>query len=104
VERGLQFITKAKEEERLSWQARARERKAALEARASRASAKVPADMDRATIIARLDELRAADSRVGNAIRMAARNRKPEESTDDELRTLLEQMEALRAIERDESE
>ncbi len=104
AERGVQFVAKVREEERLSWQAQARARRAALETRASKAIGRVPADMDRVGILARLDELRAADSRVGAAIKMAARKRKPEQSTDDELRTLLEEMEALRAIESDEPE
>jgi transposase InsO family protein len=43
--------------------------------------------------------LRATDPNVGAAIRMAARKRRPEESSDEELRQLLEQMEALRSIE-----
>lgn len=54
--------------------------------------------MDRKAILGRLDELRANDSNVGTAIRMAARKRKPEESTDEELRALLDEMETLRAL------
>lgn len=97
--RGAEFVAKAKEDERLSWQARAQERKVRLQAIASQATSKLPALMGRAAILAKLDQLRTADPNVGTAVTMAARKRKPEESTDEELRTLLEEMEALRAIE-----
>lgn len=99
AKRGREFVTKAKEEERLSWQKRAQERRSQLQARASKAAEIRPAAMDRRAILARLDELRATDPNVGTAIRMAARKRRPEESTDDELKALLDEMEALRAIE-----
>jgi hypothetical protein len=60
--------------------------------------------MNRGAILARLDELRATDPNVGAAIKMAARKRKPEQSTDEELRALLVEMEALQSIEEDEAE
>ena len=101
-QRGVDFVSKVKEEERLAWQTRAHERRAELEAKASRAV--IVAGLDRAAVIARLELLRATHTKLGTAIRMAARKRKPEESTEDELRALLEQMEALRAIEDDDSE
>jgi hypothetical protein len=104
AKRANEFIAKAREDERLSWQARAQERRAELEARVSKAGTKVPADMDRTAMLARLDQLRASHPNVGSAIKMAARKRKPEESTDDELRNLLEEMEALRAIEGNDPE
>jgi hypothetical protein len=94
----------AKEDDRLSWQARARERRAQLESLVSKAATGAAARMDREAILARLDALRATDPNVGTAIRMAARKRKPEESSDDELRALLEEMEALRAIEGNDPE
>ncbi len=97
AEKGNEFVNRVKEEERLSWQTRARLRRTQLEARASRAS--VPLDMDRQAMLARLEEVRATHPDVGTTIKMAARKRRPEESTDDELRALLEEMEALRAIE-----
>ena len=99
AKRGVAFVTQAKEAERLSWQVRAEERRARLRERASSAPTKVPATMTRTAILARLDELRATDPNVGTAIKMAAHKRKAEGSTDDELRALLEEMEALRAIE-----
>ena len=104
AKRSAEFVANLKEEERLSWQARARARRAELQARASRAVSKVPVDMNRRAILARLDELRATDPNMGTAIKIAARKRKPEESTDEELRALLEEMEALQAIEDDETE
>lgn len=102
--RASEFVARAKEDNRLSWQVRAQERRAQLQARVSKSATRVRADMDRKAMLARLDELRAADSNVGNVVRMAARKRKPEESTDDELRMLLEQMEDLRSIEGEDSE
>jgi hypothetical protein len=102
AQRGIDFIVKVQEEERLAWQARARERRTQLEAKASRAV--VVQGLDRAAVLARLEQLRATHPKLGTAIQMAARKRKPEESTDAELRALLEQMEALRAIEDDDSE
>lgn len=104
AKRGAEFVTRVKEEERLSWQARARTRRAELQAQASRVVSEIPANMDRRAILARLDELRATDPNVGTTIKMAARKRKPEESTDEELRALLEEMEALRSIEGNEAE
>ncbi len=98
AERGNAFVTLQKEEKRLAWQTTALERKVELEARAARARGDVQA-WDRGAILARMDQLRAADPNLGTAIAMAARKRKPEESSDEELRALLEQMEALRAIE-----
>lgn len=98
ADRAVQFVAKAKEEERLAWQTRAREQKDRLEALASHSVSSLPALMSRQQVLDRLDELRRADAEVGPAIKMAARKRKPEQSTDEELRTLLEEMEALRSI------
>lgn len=99
AKRGVQFIAQVKEDERLSWQLRAQERLAQLQARTSTAASRLPTNMDRKAMLARLDELRATNPNVGTTIKMAARKRKPEESTDDELLALLAEMEALRAIE-----
>lgn len=99
AKKGAEFVAQAKDEERLSWLALAQERRDQLQQRASRGASRVPRNLDRNALLARLDELRALDPNVGTAIKIAARKRKPEESTDDELRALLEEMEALRAIE-----
>jgi len=90
------------ERERLAWREKAQRRRDEL--RRSAATAKVPPDMDREAMIARLDELRAVDLEVGTAIRAAARKRRAEESSDEDLRSLLEDMEALRAIEKIDQE
>lgn len=100
--RGIAFVAKVKEEERLSWQTQAKDLRDHLARRASRAV--VPDDMDRQAVLQRLEELRSQDSNVGTAIKMAARKRKPEESTVEELRALLAEMEALRSIESDDVE
>lgn len=102
AKRGSEFVTKAKEEERLSWQAAAREERVRLQSLASKSMTKAPKVVGREAILARLEELRATDPNVGPAIKMAARKRKPEESTEDELRALLEEMEALRSIDDEE--
>lgn len=99
AKRASEFVAVVKEEERLSWLERAQQNRARLEALAAGSKANVPSDMGRQAMLLRLDELRKTDPNVGTAIKMAARKRKPEESTDDELRALLEEMEALRAIE-----
>lgn len=99
AKRAAEFVVRAKEEERLSWQVRAEQNRARLESLATEAKTRVPSDMGRQAMLHRLDELRKAEPTLGTAIKMAAHKRKPEESTDDELRALLEQMEALRAIE-----
>lgn len=104
AKRGGAFIVQVREEERLSWQKRAHERRSQLHSRASRVQTRVPAEMGRADLLTRLEELRATDPSIGSAIMMAARKRKPEESSDDELRGLVAEMEALRAIEGDEPE
>lgn len=88
----------ADDAERLAWQQRAAVRRAELTAKLPVASAST---ISRAEMLTRLEELRAA-APAREAIRLAARKRKPEESTDDELRLLLDEMEALRALEGDE--
>lgn len=100
AKRGADIATNLREEERLSWQTRARERGARMAAIASRVVAAV--DLGRAEILKRLDELRSTGS--GPSIAAAFRKRRPEESSDDELRALLEDMEALRAIDDKERE
>jgi hypothetical protein len=101
AERGIAFVAALATEERLAWQARAAAQKAELGARAAKARGNVPRSWDRNAILARLEQLRSVDGKLGTAISMAARKRRPEESSDEELRTLLEEMEALRAIEGD---
>ena len=102
--KGSEFVARAKEEERLSWQARAREERATLQRLAANSTTRVLPNTPRKEILARLEALRMNDANVGPAIKMAARKRKPEESTDEELRALLEEMEALRSIEDNDEE
>lgn len=99
--KGTKIAAQLRDRERLSWQVRALESRRRLEARAACAQQVLPG-MDRPALLARLDELRAADSTLGGAIKMAARKRKPEESTDEELGALIEEMEMLRAMQDDE--
>jgi hypothetical protein len=89
----------AEDAQRLAWQQRAARRRNELAAKLPAASS---ASMTRGEMLARLDELRVAAPGQHGAIRLAARKRKAEESTDDELRQLLDEMEALRALEGDE--
>lgn len=100
AKRGLQFIEKLKEEERLSWRKPAEQRRQRMEAVA--AKVEVPRNIDSRTVEARLDELRRTDPTVGTAIKMAAHKRKAEESSANDKRTLLEDAEILRAIEEED--
>jgi hypothetical protein len=102
VRRGVSFVGALMEEQRLSWQAAAQERQAEMARRA--AQVEVSSQMDRGALLSRIEQLRATDPNVGTAIKMAARKRKPEESTDDELRSLLQEMETLRVLESDGDE
>lgn len=97
AKRGAEVAATLREQERLSWQTRARERGARMGAIAAGVVAAV--ERSRSEILKRLDELRSANSSSGHAVAAAFRKRRPEESSDDELRALLEDMEALRAIE-----
>jgi hypothetical protein len=102
AEKGRQLGHAMTEKRRLAWQDQARAKQRGLQQRADLAS-KI-GDMSRQQMLARLDELRAVDPQVGTAIRAAARKRRPEESSDEDLRSLLEDMEALRAIEKGSQE
>ena len=91
----------AEEAGRLAWKARAAKRRAELTARLPATTGKVA--LTRAEMLERLAALRAASGDTGGgAIRLAARKRKAEESTDEELWALLQEMEALRALEGDD--
>jgi hypothetical protein len=89
------LVRDALEKRRLAWQERARrriERRAAALERVSQ----LP-EMPKEELLRRLGELR-HDGRVAHAFR----KRKPEESSLDELRALLEEVELLLALEKDE--
>lgn len=100
AQKGRQLGRALSEKKRLAWQDAARAKQRSLQQRADLAPQ--IGDMSRQQMLARLDELRAEDPAVGTAIKAAARKRKPEESSDQDLRSLLEDMEALRAIEKDD--
>lgn len=93
AKKGIEFINQRQERERLSWQTKARERAAHFEARTPKT--KVPPNMDRQTILRRIDEIQKT---YPDTIKMAARNRRAEESSDEDLRGLLEDMEMLCAM------
>lgn len=99
--RAVAFVATVREERRLAWRVAAKERQLEMERRA--AHVQVSSLLDRSALLARIEQLRAEDAQVGTAIKMAARKRKPEESTDDELRALLYEMETLRSLEDKES-
>ena len=100
AKRGSEIAEALREQERLSWQRRARVRADRMKDIAARVQA--PASLERAAILQRLEELRVGPP--GQTIAAAFRKRRAEESTDAELRALLEDMEALRAISEDEGE
>ncbi|MEZ4447550.1 MAG: hypothetical protein R3B72_51210 [Polyangiaceae bacterium] len=99
---GRQLAAEIAEGERLAWREKAEKRRDEMRRKAG--TVQVAAQLDRSALLARLNELRASDPKLGTAIKAAARKRKPEESTDEDLRLLLEDMEALRAIEKDDQE
>lgn len=92
-----EFVGELMEKRRLAWQDRARRliaKRAPLLERVARVAA-----MTRDEILLRLDQLR-SDGRV----RAAFRNRRPEESSLDELRALLGEVELVRDIEADKDD
>jgi len=102
AKRGIAFVTTLREELRLSWQDAAKIRQLEMERRAE--EVEIDPQLDRQGLLARIDQLRVASPGIRTAITMAARKRKPEESSDEELRTLLQEMETLRALEQDDTE
>ncbi|MEZ4442898.1 MAG: hypothetical protein R3B72_27635 [Polyangiaceae bacterium] len=99
AQEGEAFVAQLGADQRLSWQVEARRKQEAMQRLVN--TAPPVGDMDRDALLARLNELRATDPAIGTAIRAAARKRKPETSSTEDLRALVEDMEALRAIEKD---
>lgn len=97
--RGTVFVAQLKEQQRLAWQDEARRRRDAMRERASKVA--VPPGMTRDQMLRRLNELR-GNPRFGAPILTAFRKRKPEESSDEDLRALLEDIEGLRALQDDD--
>ena len=99
---GEAFTKRLDREGRLRWQEEARQK----QERMQRLVEGVPPVelVSREALLARLAELRAAHPTVGTAIVAAARKRPPEASGLADLRALVEDMEALRAIEQGQAD
>jgi hypothetical protein len=95
--RGLRLVEELMERrDRLQWQAKARgDMEAAL---AKMAQAPKTPKLPRAELLARLTAAR-SDARFNAPIAAAFRKRTAEESTDDEIRRLLDEIEMLRILE-----
>lgn len=96
---GVALVHELLEQRRLAWQRKARQRiarRAPLLERVAQLSA-----MTKEQLVDRLRDLR-GDPQLGAPVAAAFRKRQPEESTPEELRSLLEEIETLRAIEADE--
>jgi hypothetical protein len=93
--RGAEFVSKLREQHRLAWQDQARRRRDSMRQRTTKVV--VPPGTPRSEILGRLDDLR-RNPKYGAPIMTAFHKRKPEESSDDDLRMLLEDVEELRAL------
>ena len=96
-----EFVRVLLERRRLSWQEKARQRiskRAPLLARVTRF-----AEMTEAQLVQHFNRLR-SDPSLGPSVAGAFRKRRAEESTVEELRSFLQEIEALRAIEADEGD
>lgn len=98
---GGSYVMNLQEGERLSWQKAATRKKEAFDGLAQ-ARTNIGA-MSQVEILARLNSLR-SDPRLGPQIMTAFRKRKPEESSVEELKALLEDVEALRSLASDDDE
>jgi hypothetical protein len=94
---GAAFAKAMQEEARLAWKSHAAAKLSAFRQTASTAAAKVTAILNRQQLLDRLVELK-QDPSFGGTVVMAFRKRRPEDSTDEDLRSLLESVEELRAI------
>jgi hypothetical protein len=99
--RGAALVSKLKEEHRLAWQEEARRRRDAMTLRAKKVV--VPSDTPREEVLRRLNDLR-RNPKFGAPILTAFHKRKPEESSDEDLRRLLEDVEELRALQASEDD
>ncbi len=93
--RGAEFVSKLQEEHRLAWQQEARRRRDAMRQLATKVT--IPPGMPRDEMLRRLNDLR-RNAKFGPPITTAFHKRKPEESSDEDLRMLLEDVEELRAL------
>lgn len=96
--RGAELVSNLQEEHRLAWQAEARRRRDAMGHRATKMT--VSPGTPRVEVLRRLNDLR-LNPKFGAPVTTAFHKRKPEESSDEDLRMLLEDIEELRALQTD---
>ncbi len=93
--RGAVLVAEIENQHRLAWQVAARQKLTEMRSRVGGVVTSVSSV--REELLARLEALR-AHPRVRGQLSLAFRKRKPEESTDADLQTLVEDMEALLAL------
>jgi len=99
--RGAALVQELLEARRLDWQTQARAKQAALAARlADRRTAPRPR-RSRDQMLTAINAHR-TNPAMGAAVSISFRKRKPEESTDDELAELLDELELLHAMKTDD--
>jgi hypothetical protein len=98
--RGAALVQELLEKRRLNWQAAARAKQASFASRAvERQSAPKPR-RSRDEMLGAINAYR-TDPAMGNAVSFSFRKRKPEESTEDELAELLDELELLHEMKTD---
>jgi hypothetical protein len=90
---------------RLAWQDEARAKLERFQTLAAAAAARTAGrpKLPRAELLARLERAR-TDARFTSPVTVAFRNRKPEASTDEELQTLLDEIDLLAELVKDDEE
>jgi len=94
-QRGAALVQALLEKRRLAWQDAAREKQEAFRARAAARKAAPRPRQTREEMLATINAYR-GDSTIASALTVSFRKRKPEESSDDELAELLDEIELLR--------
>lgn len=97
---GAALVRELLEARRLNWQTQARAKQAALAARLAERHAAPRPRRSRDEMLAAINAHR-TDPAMGAAVSVSFRKRKPEESTDDELAELLDELELLREMKTD---
>lgn len=98
--RGAALVQELLEKRRLDWQAQARAKQAAFASRAAERRNTPKPRRSREELLTAINAYR-ADPAMGDAVSFSFRKRKPEESTDDELAELLDELELLREMKTD---
>lgn len=98
--RGAALVQELLEKRRLNWQAEARAKQAAFATRTAERRGAARARRSRHEMLAAINAYR-ADPAMGNAVSFSFRKRKPEESTEDELAELLDELELLHEMKTD---